>query len=41
MSCSALRRRSSITPATQRGWLWMHESGTYVKITPAGAELFT
>jgi hypothetical protein len=23
----------------ERGWLWMHESGTYVKITPAGAEL--
>jgi hypothetical protein len=26
--------------AIERGWLWMHESGTYVKITPAGAELF-
>jgi hypothetical protein len=26
--------------AIDRGWLWMHESGTYVKITPAGAELF-
>jgi hypothetical protein len=25
--------------AIERGWLWMHESGTYVKITPAGAEL--
>jgi hypothetical protein len=24
----------------ERGWLWMHESGTYVKFTPAGAELF-
>jgi hypothetical protein len=23
-----------------RGWLWKHESGTYVKFTPAGAELF-
>jgi hypothetical protein len=22
------------------GWLWRHESGTYVKFTPAGAELF-
>ena len=21
-------------------WLWLHESGTYVKFTPAGAELF-
>ncbi|WP_027578503.1 hypothetical protein [Bradyrhizobium sp. Ai1a-2] len=26
--------------AIERGWLWMHESGTYVKITPQGAELF-
>jgi hypothetical protein len=24
----------------ERGWLWLHESGTYVKFTPAGAELF-
>jgi hypothetical protein len=27
--------------AIERGWLWMHESGTYVKFTRAGAELFT
>ena len=26
--------------AIERGWLWPHESGTYVKFTPAGAELF-
>src|SRR5260370_795735 len=26
--------------AIELGWLWMHESGTYVKFTPAGAELF-
>jgi hypothetical protein len=26
--------------AIERGWLWMHESGTYLKITPKGAELF-
>jgi hypothetical protein len=26
--------------AIERGWLWMHESGTYVKITAAGAEQF-
>jgi hypothetical protein len=26
--------------AIERGWLWMHESGTYVKFTLAGAELF-
>ena len=26
--------------AIERGWLLMHESGTYVKFTQAGAELF-
>jgi hypothetical protein len=26
--------------AIDRGWLEMHESGTYVKFTQAGAELF-
>ena len=24
-----------------KGWLWKHESGAYVKFTPAGAEMFT
>lgn len=26
--------------AIERGWLVMHEIGTYVKFTQAGAELF-
>jgi len=26
--------------AIAKGWLWLHESGSYVKLTPAGAELF-
>lgn len=26
--------------AIDRGWLWLHESGTYIKFTQAGAELF-
>ena len=26
--------------AVERGWLWMHESGTYVKVTHTGAEPF-
>jgi hypothetical protein len=26
--------------AIERGWLEMHESGTYVKFTQAGADLF-
>jgi hypothetical protein len=25
--------------AIERGWLWLHESGTHVKFTQAGAEL--
>jgi hypothetical protein len=24
----------------ERGWLWLHESGTYVKFTQTGADLF-
>ena len=27
--------------AIDQGWLLKHESGTYVKFTPAGADLFT
>jgi hypothetical protein len=23
-----------------KGWLWLHESGTYVKLTDAGAAMF-
>jgi hypothetical protein len=26
--------------AIDRGWLWKHESGTYVKFTQSGADLF-
>ena len=26
--------------AIERGWLWLHESGTYVNLTDAGAALF-
>ncbi|MGJ4944138.1 hypothetical protein ACQR1W_26435 [Bradyrhizobium sp. HKCCYLS1011] len=26
--------------AIAQGWLWLHESGTYVEITEMGAELF-
>jgi hypothetical protein len=29
-----------IKRAIERGWLEMHESGTFVKLTPAGADLF-
>jgi hypothetical protein len=33
--------RAGLTLAIERGWLERHESGTYVKFTPAGAELGT
>jgi hypothetical protein len=37
---NAGRVRRWLDLAIVRGWLWKHESGTYVKFTPAGAELF-
>jgi hypothetical protein len=30
---------ASLDLCIERGWLWLHESGTYVKFTQAGAEL--
>ena len=32
--------RAGLNLAIERGWLWMHESGTFVKFTQAGADLF-
>ena len=32
--------RAGLNLAIERGWLQMHESGTFVTFTPAGAELF-
>jgi hypothetical protein len=32
--------RAGLDYAIAKGWLWKHESGTYVKFTPAGAEMF-
>ena len=32
--------KTGLDLAIDRGWLWLHESGTYVKFTQAGAELF-
>jgi hypothetical protein len=31
--------RAGLERAIAKGWLWRHESGTYVKFTPVGAEL--
>jgi hypothetical protein len=32
--------KAGLEVAISRGWLALHESGTYVKFTQAGAELF-
>ena len=32
--------RAALARTISLGWLWRHESGTYVKFTPAGAEMF-
>jgi hypothetical protein len=32
--------KAGLDRAIERGWLWLHESGTYVKFTATGAELF-
>ena len=32
--------RAGLDVAVARGWLLLHESGTYVKFTDAGADLF-
>jgi len=32
--------KAGLDYAIAQDWLWMHESGTYVKITEKGAELF-
>ena len=31
--------RAGIKLTIECGWLWMHEKGTYVKVTQTGAEL--
>ena len=32
--------RAGIARAIAQGWLWLHESGTYVRFTDSGAALF-
>jgi hypothetical protein len=32
--------KAGLDLAIECGWLWLHESGTYVKFTATGAELF-
>jgi hypothetical protein len=39
-NASPAEYKAGLEAAISRGWLLLHESGTYVKFTPAGAELF-
>ena len=32
--------KAGLDRAIAKGWLWLHESGSYVKFTEAGAALF-
>jgi hypothetical protein len=32
--------KAGLELAIGRDWLWLHESGTYVKLTQAGADMF-
>jgi hypothetical protein len=32
--------KAGLDLAIAKGWLWLHESGTYVRLTEAGAALF-
>ena len=38
--CTPAEYRAGLQLAIARGWLELHESGTYVKFTAAGADLF-
>jgi hypothetical protein len=40
LKATAAEYSAGLKFAIERGWLWKHESGTYVKFTQAGAELF-
>jgi hypothetical protein len=33
--------KAGLDRAISNGWLWQHESGTYVRFTESGATLFT
>ena len=38
-SCGHPEFGDGLRYAIERGWLWMHESGTYVKLMPSGQGL--
>jgi hypothetical protein len=32
--------KAGLDLSIERSWLWLHESGTFVRSAPAGADLF-
>ena len=40
LKATPAENKAGLKFAIERGWLWLHESGTYVKFTQAGADLF-
>jgi hypothetical protein len=38
---SVAEYRAGLDRAIAKGWLWKHESGTYVKFTQEGADIFS
>ena len=34
------QNKAGLDLAIERGWLWIHESGTFVRMTQAGNDLF-
>jgi hypothetical protein len=40
LKASPAEYKAGLDLAIANGWLWLHESGTYVKFTEAGAALF-
>ncbi|SIO54002.1 hypothetical protein SAMN05443247_07671 [Bradyrhizobium erythrophlei] len=39
-TCPSSEYKAGLDLAIASGWLWRHESGTFVRFTQAGAELF-
>ena len=40
LKCTPAEYKAGLDRAISNGWLWQHESGTYVKFTESGAMLF-
>ena len=40
LKATPLEYKTGLDLVIERGWLWQHESGTFVRFTEAGADLF-